>query len=136
MSELPVPLSRSAIKQLIIIGVSIWLFFTVGFGLFVYYVMRHGGVDVFIATAFVCILPFLPVSIIYSGYFVVSLARGRWKFPWLWGVAAAILTILLLIGLPATLSPFFPYQSPVIFLYAAPVLSTVIFGVLVTLRKV
>jgi len=137
MTDVQESLTRKQLTTLALIGLSILILFAAGFAWIYYYigVLGNGGVDVFLAVAPFCILPYLIVISIYVAFFMAKFAKGRWRYPWLWGFGGFALTVLFSVGLPILLSPVFPYQSPVIFTFLAPVLSTLAIMLLISIRK-
>ncbi len=87
------------------------------------------------------IYPYLVVSSVYVGFFAASLAKGRWKHAWLWGIAGFALTLLFILALPSLLSPVFPYPGPEIFAgpamfaFLAPVLSALLVVLFISMRR-
>jgi len=73
--------TRKQLTTLGLIGLSILILFAAGFVGIYYYmgVLEHGGVDVFLAFAPFCILPYLSVTSIYSGSFIAKFAKGKWR---------------------------------------------------------
>ncbi len=137
MAEVEDTSASKEFQKLALTGLSLITFFAIGSAWFYYYVgvLGHGGVDVLIAFAPLCFVPYLIVASIYVGFFTAKFANSRWKYPWLWGISGFVLTILLIIGLPMLLESVFPYQSPVIFAFFAPVLSTSLIMLLISMRR-
>ncbi len=137
MADLNASLTRKQLTKLGLIGLSLLILFAAGFAWFWYYVgvLEHGGVDVLMAFLPVCLLPYIVVITGYAGFFTAQFAKGKWQHSWLWGIAGSGLTILLIIGLPMLLEPMFPYQSPAIFVFLAPVVSTLLIVSLISIRR-
>ena len=135
MTDVDNSITTNQLTALALIGLSIVVLFALGFIWIDDYIMRHGGVDVFLAVAPFYILAYLIVISIYVGFFMAKFARGRWKHSGLWGIGGFVLTVLLSVGFPILLSPVFPYQSPVTFAFVAPVLSTLAMMLLISIRK-
>jgi len=137
MTEVEDTLTSKQLASLTLIGLSLLILFAAGFAWFYYYVgiLGHGGVDVFIAFTPFCFFPYLTVISIYVGFFTTKFAKGKWKYPWLWGISSFVLTILLIIGLPLLLESVFPYRNPAIFAFVAPVLSTPLVMLLISIRR-
>ena len=137
MVEADDTLTSKQLTTLALIGVSLFILFAAGFAWFYYYVdfLGHGGGDLFIAFAPFCFFPYLVVISIYVGIFTTKFAKGKWKYPWLWGISGFLLTVLLIIGLPLSLESVFPHQSPAIFAFVAPVLSTPLIMLLISIRR-
>jgi hypothetical protein len=77
-----------------------------------------------------------PLTIsLYVGYFAGKVAKGRWRFFWLWGVAGFLLTLISIKNLPQLLVPVFSYRSVIIFPFIAPVLSAVLILSIIGIRK-
>jgi hypothetical protein len=130
-------LTKKQVTIFLLIELSILVFFAAGIVWIFYYVgfLGNGGPDVVLAVVPYCFLPYLMLICIYVGYFMARFARGRRKFAWLWGIIGFVLTAFLAIGLPIMLGPIFPYQSPAIFAFLAPILSTVLLIALVSFPK-
>ena len=128
--------ARKEFKALVWVGFPILVLLWAGFVWINYYVLMYGGgIDVFIAVAPYCVFPYLIVMSIYAGIFMTTFARGRWKHPWLWGVAGIAMTALFSLGILILLSPIVPYLSPVIFAFVVPVLSIGLILRLIAIRK-
>ncbi len=127
--------TMNQLTSLAMIGLSILVLFALGFIGVDDYVMRHGGVDVLMAVTVFYVLIYLIVIGIYVGFFVARFAKGKSKYFRLWGIGGFILSVLFGIGFPILLSPVFPYQSPILFVFLAPVLSTLTIMLLISIRK-
>ena len=130
-------LTNKQLMRLGLIGLAIVLLFAVSFAGFWYYVgvLGNGGVDVLIAFMPVCLLPYVVVISVYVGFFSAKFANRRWQYPWLWGIGGFVLTILFIVGLPLLFASVFPYQSPAIFAFFAPVLSALSMMLFSSIRR-
>ncbi len=143
MTTMDNSITKKQLTTLALIGFVILGLFVAGFVWLVYYVRvsGDGGGELFLAYAPFWIYPYLVVGSVYVGFFAARFAKGRWKHTWLWGIAGFALTLLFIIGFPSLLSPVFPYQSPTIFAgpaifaFLAPVLSALLFVLLISIRR-
>jgi hypothetical protein len=137
MAKIEDTLTTKPLRTLSLIGLLLWLFFLIGFAGFYYYVgvLGQGGVDVFIAFMPLWFFSYLVVISVYTGLLMSRLAQGRWKYPGLWGISGGILTSLLIVGLPILFSSVFPYLSVAILSFLAPLLSVLLIGLLISIRR-
>jgi len=137
MTNMDNSIQKKQLTTLALIGLVILVLFATGFVWLYYYVgvLGNGGVDVFLAFAPYFIFPYLVVISVYVGFFAARFAKGSWKHAWLWGIAGFALTLLFIMGFPILLSPIFPYPSPAIFAFLAPVFSALLIVLLISIRR-
>jgi len=97
--------------------------------------------DLFLAFSPYWIFSFLVVNSVYVGLFAATLAKGKRKNRWIWGISGFALTLLFILVLPGLLSNLIPYRGPEIFAgpailaFLAPVFSLMIIMLLIFTRR-
>ena len=124
-------LSSKEIKRLALIGLSIIGLFAAGLAGIRY--VEDPGWGIGLYTLWWLAYPLI-ISI-YVGFFAGKVAKGRWRFFWLWGVAGFLLNRISIVVLPQLLVPVFSYRSVIILPFIAPVLSAAILLAIIVIRK-
>ena len=124
------------LTKLALIGALLYVLFLAGLAGFYYYAGFIGEVSTGVMFIFAPLWFFSYLIVIsgYSGFFMAKLAQGRWKYPWLWGISGGILTSLLMEGF-APVFQFSSLLSIVIVSFVAPILSTLLIGLLISVPR-
>ena len=131
MTNAHAALSSKEIKRLALIGLAIIGLFAAGLAGIRY--VEDPGWGMGLYTLWWLAYPLI-ISI-YVGFFAGKVAKGRWRFFWLWGVAGFLLTLISINNLPPLLGTVFSYRSAIIFPFIAPVLSAALILRLIGLRN-
>ena len=131
MTNAHTDLSSKEIKRLALIGLAIIGLFAAGLAGIRY--AEDPGLGIGLYTLWWLSYPLI-ISI-YVGFFAGKVAKGRWRFFWLWGVAGFLLTRISIVVLPRLPGPAFSYPSAIILPFIAPVLSAALILLLIDLRK-
>ena len=122
------PLSRKVFAGFITVGILLIISFIATYLSMESYIMDHGGVDVYIAVAPICISAYILVISLYVSIFVASYARSQRSLSGIWAVVGFALTVGAII-----IFAFF-FHSP-LFAVLAPILSTFVTISLIRVMK-
>jgi len=140
-------IEKSIIKKqlviLTILGLIIMSLFIAGFLWLVYYIRANGdaGGEKFLEYAPYWVFPYLIVMSLYVGFLSTRIAKGKWKYTWLWGIIGFTQTLFLILIIPSIISPIFPDQRFVVFagpalsVFLAPIISAVLILLLIKTLK-